>query len=72
MLSDRPSDTAELFRQLDRRVSRVENQDRSDASVAVARSVSDTTHTSDSVSNSTQDASAGFTVGQDHVNRGFL
>lgn len=72
MLTDRPSNTAEMFRMLDRRVSRLENKDRSDATVRLARSVSDTELSTASVTATTEQADSGFIIGQDNIGRDFL
>lgn len=72
MLNDPASNTAELFKLLDRRVSRLEHRDRTGASVRVSRSISDTAQTSDNLTHTTSPAGAGFIIGTDSVGRGFL
>lgn len=72
MLNDRPSNTAEMFRMLDRRVTRLETKDRTDAQVRITRQITDTEISSDTVSATTEPVDAGFIIGQDNVGRGFL
>lgn len=72
MLDSTPSDTAEMFAQLDRRVTRVENRNRGGSSLNVDRTISDTTQSTDTIATTLSDATDGFIVGTSSVGRDFL
>lgn len=63
MITDSESDTADLLKFLEQRVTRLESEREPEGSVNQVRNIEETEHTSDEVSASTS-ASSGWTWGQ--------